>query len=251
LKILNVNIIAEIGSNWLGNVELAKKYIQKSKESGASHVKFQMWRARDLYDDTHSNWNEIKKSELTESVAKELKNFSDKIGIKWFASVFYPEAVDFLQTLNVPLYKIASRTSTLKDPLSVETIQKVSHTNKMTFISTGEGADLKKIEDQFVNKNFEFTYCVSNYPTLDDDINFQNLMKFNFFSDHTMGITIPIAYALLKQSSNEEKIYIEKHVKLNDAKGPDASFSITFDEVRHFSDHIQRIKKLKINNLFN
>lgn len=59
---MNVKIIAEIGSNWEGNIELAKAHIKKAKESGADFVKFQMWRAEDLYTSEHPQWDEIKKS---------------------------------------------------------------------------------------------------------------------------------------------------------------------------------------------
>ena len=61
---MKVNIIAEIGSNWQGDVSLAKKHIKNAKESGATHVKFQMWRAEDIYESTDPDWNQIKKSEL-------------------------------------------------------------------------------------------------------------------------------------------------------------------------------------------
>ena len=74
-----LNVIAEIGSNWGGNVESAKLHIKKSKESGASHVKFQMWRTEDIYETSDPHWSIIKKSELTEDIAKELKVYSDKI----------------------------------------------------------------------------------------------------------------------------------------------------------------------------
>ena len=68
--------IAEIGSNWEGSLTTGKKIIKKCKDAGADAVKFQMWRAEDLYDSKHPNWNEIKKSELTFSMAKKIKKFS-------------------------------------------------------------------------------------------------------------------------------------------------------------------------------
>ena len=62
---MEVTVIAEIGSNWEGDLEKAKKLISKSKKAGADLVKFQMWRAKDLYSKNHPNWSTIKKSELT------------------------------------------------------------------------------------------------------------------------------------------------------------------------------------------
>ena len=69
-----------------------------------------MWRAKDLYSEDHPNWEEIKKSELTFEKAEKIKKIADKIGIEFICSVFYPEAIKFLETLNVKRYKIASRT---------------------------------------------------------------------------------------------------------------------------------------------
>ena len=69
----NFKIIAEIGSNWNGDIKIGKKIIRELKKSGADAVKFQMWRAKELYDPSHPNWNEIKKSELTCKHAKEFK----------------------------------------------------------------------------------------------------------------------------------------------------------------------------------
>ncbi len=242
---MKINLVAEVGSNWEGNLELAKEHIKKSKESGANYIKFQMWRAEDLYQLNHPNWEIIKKSELTQDVVLELKNYADKIGIQWFCSVFYPEAVDILETLDVPLYKIASRTSTFKDKFSQETIQKVAMTKKMTFISTGEGGNIENISKQFIPEVIKFTYCVSKYPTDDSDIDWNNILDYDFFSDHTTGITIPLTYAILKKSrNNDNDIFIEKHTRFENSEGPDSTFAITYDELKQLSTHLKRIEKM-------
>ena len=242
--LLAINIIAEIGSNWAGDIELAKNHIQKSKDSGATHVKFQMWRANDLYDKYHPNWTEIQNSELTEEYANELKKFADTIGINWFCSVFYPESVDILESLNVNMYKIASRTSTLNDTFALETIQKVATTQKPVFISTGEGGNKNKISELFKNTKPQFTYCVSQYPTPDSEIHWDELLQHDFFSDHTVGITIPLIFTILKNPQHKE-IFIEKHVKMDDDTGPDSSFSITYADLNQMTDHISRINCIK------
>lgn len=243
---MTVNVIAEIGSNWEGDIKLGKLHIKKSKECGATHVKFQMWRAEDIYELSDPNWKTIKKSELKEDVAEELKNYADEIGIKWFCSVFNPESVDFLESINVKLYKIASWTTALKHRFSLETIQKVGKTKKLTFISTGNGINKKLIEKQFRKKDFQYTYCIAKYPALDKDIVWKDILKYDFFSDHTLGYTIPLAYTALKKSLGKNDIYIEKHVKLDTSRGPDAPFSITFDELRTLIDHVRRIDQLNM-----
>ena len=121
-------IIAEIASNWEGDLRVAKEIIKKSKEAGADAVKFQMWRAKDLYSETHPLWKFIKKSELKFDVVKKLKKISDDLDIEFFCSAFYPEAVDFLESIKVKRYKIASRTCLLKDPFSLETLNSKSKT---------------------------------------------------------------------------------------------------------------------------
>ena len=75
---MEVLIVAEIASNWEGSISKAKKLIKECKKAGANAVKFQMWRANDLYDSSHPNWKEIKKSEITFKKAQELKKYADE-----------------------------------------------------------------------------------------------------------------------------------------------------------------------------
>jgi len=245
-----INIIAEIGSNWQGDIKLAKLHIKKAKESGATHVKFQMWRAEDLYNSSNPNWKEIKKSELKKNVAIELKNYADKIGINWFCSVFYPEAVEFLESIDTQMYKIASATSALKHKFARETIQKITKTKKQTFISTGFGGKEKLASMKLNGKNFLYTYCIAKYPALDNDIVWRDILNYDFFSDHTLGDIIPLTYIILKKSINSNsELFIEKHVKLNNSTGPDAPFSITFDDLRNLCQEVRRIELLKLPNI--
>ena len=94
-------IIAEIASNWEGDLKIAKEIIKKSKEAGADAVKFQMWRAKDLYSESHPLWKFIKKSELKYEVVKKLKKICDDFNIEFFCSAFYPEAIDFLESIRI------------------------------------------------------------------------------------------------------------------------------------------------------
>ena len=232
---MKVSIIAEIGSNWEGSMKKAEKIIKECKKAGADAVKFQMWRANDLYNDTHPNWKFIKKSELT-----------FKIGIEFFCSAFYPEAVDFLEKIKVKKYKIASRTCLLKDPFSLETLEKKAYTKKPVIISMGMGGDFKKIEKIFSKNNKTFCYCISEYPTNINDIKWKNAIKYDGFSDHTLGITAPLIFTMLKKQQNSKNIVIEKHVKLINSNGPDASSSINTDELKELVVGIRVIEKLKI-----
>ena len=242
---MKVTIVAEIGSNWEGSVTKAKKIIRECKKSGANAVKFQMWRAEDLYTRSHPNWKNIKKSELTFNKVHKIKEYSDKEGIEFFCSTFYPEAVDFLESLNVKKYKIASRTCLFKDPFSRETLAKKSLTKKPVIISMGMGGDKEKIKKLFSKNQITFCYCISEYPTPLKKINWKKAINYDGFSDHTLGIIAPIIFSILKKRNNAKKIIIEKHVKLKSSKGPDASSSIDTDELKQLTWHIRNIEKME------
>ena len=239
-------IIAEIASNWEGDIRIAKKIIRKCKLADANAVKFQMWRARDLYSEKHPLWKFIKKSELTFDKAEKIKKFCDENKIEFFCSAFYPEAVDFLGKIKVKKFKIASRTCLLKDPFSLETLQKKSKTKKPLIISMGMGGDKSKIKSILKSNEKTFCYCISKYPTKFSDIDWNEAIKYDGFSDHTIGITAPIVFATLKRKQNSKKIIIEKHIKLAESKGPDASSSIDTDELSQMVSSIRNIEKMKI-----
>ncbi len=242
---MKVFLAAEIGSNWEGSIIKAKKIISECKKSGANAIKFQMWRAEDLYPG-HSLFKIIKKSELSFKNAKIIKDFSDSIGIEFFCSVFYPEAVDFLESMGIKRYKIASRTCIFKDPLSIETINAVNKTKKPTFVSMGMGGNRKFIEKSLSKNKPEFCYCISEYPLNIKKINWKDSTKFTGFSDHTLGITAPIIYSTLMNLKKAKSIFIEKHVKLSQSKSLDASTSIDTNQLSIMNHSIREIEKIKL-----
>ena len=239
-------VVAEIGSNWEGNITKAKKIIRECKKAGADAVKFQMWRATDLYTKDHPNWNEIKKSELSFGITKKLKEYCDKEKIEFFCSAFYPQAVTYLTKLGVKKFKVASRTCKFIDPYSLEVLEEKNNSKKEIFISMGMGGDKKKISKIFKNKNITYCYCISEYPLSFEKINWKNAIKYDGFSDHTMDILAPVLFSILKKQKFSKRIYIEKHVKLSDSKGPDASTSITTEKLSEMIQQIRKIEKMKI-----
>jgi len=153
---MKVFIVAEIGSNWEGDYIKAKKIIQECKKAGANAVKFQMWRAHDLYDKSHPNWNEIKKAEISFQMATKLKKYSDKQKIEFFCSAFYPDAVKHLLSIGVKKFKIASRTCKFTDPYSYEVLQEKAHSKKEIFISMGMGGNKKRFQICLIRKKLLF-----------------------------------------------------------------------------------------------
>ena len=243
---MKVTIVAEIASNWEGSATKAKKIIKECKKAGADAVKFQMWRATDLYSTKHPLWKFIKKSELTFSVASKFKKICDDMGIEFFCSAFYPKAVNFLESINVKRYKIASRTCLLNDPFSFDTLKAKAQTGKPVIISMGMGGNKKQMEKIFSKNKPVFCYCISEYPTPFKKIDWPKAVKFDGFSDHTLGITAPLIYAILKKQQKADKIIIEKHVKLPNSKGPDASSSIDTDELAKMIYEIRKIEKINL-----
>ena len=237
-------ITAEIGSNWEGSYIKAKKIIRECKKAGVDAVKFQMWKAEELYNKSHPNWNEIKRSELSFQMAKKLKEFSDKQKIEFFCSAFYPDGVKFLISIGVKKFKIASRTCMLTDPNSLEVLQEKARSKKEIFISMGMGGNKKKISKIFENNKTTFCYCISDYPLNFDKINWIDAVKYDGFSDHTMDIVAPILFTLLKKQKKSRKIYIEKHVKMINSGGPDASTSISTEKLSEMVKRIRMIEKM-------
>ena len=242
---MKVYVIAEIASNWEGNLVKAKRLIRECKNAGVDAVKFQMWRANDLYSQEHSQWKIIKKSELTFKKAEKIKKYADEQNIEFFCSVFYPEGVDYLESLGVKKYKIASRTCLLNDKHSLETLEKVARTRKPVIISMGMGGDKKQIMKIFSKSKKTFCYCISEYPAPFEKIDWKKAIKYDGFSDHSLGIDAPFLFTLLKKQTDAKQITIEKHVKLKNSKSPDASTSITTESLKELISNIRAIERLR------
>jgi len=208
--------IAEIGLNHNGNLDLCHELIRQAKWAGADIAKFQLgWRA--------------KKDEINHIPLESLKQIVESCNyydIQFMASIFNEEAFELSKKINQEKFKIASRT-VVDNPALVEKILKL---NKPTFISLGmsdkENLPFKEYD------NVHYLWCKSKYPTLPSDLvdlpkDFKN-SKFDGYSDHSIGIEIP-----LTAITRGAKI-IEKHFTLDksDTTIRDHSLSATPDEFR-------------------
>lgn len=240
---MKIEVVTEIGSNWEGSITKAEKIIKACKKVGADAVKLQMWRADDLYSKNIPQYKDIKKSELTYDKAIKIKKICDKLKIEFFCSVFNPEAVEFLEKIGVKRYKVASLTAKLGHKFSKETLEKEAKTKKPIIISMGMGGNKNKLTKMFSkNKNLIYCYCVSEYPLPFNKINWKKAIKYNGFSDHSLGIIAPIVFSILKKNQNPKKIIIEKHIKLKNSKGPDAETSITVEELKEMIFYLRSIE---------
>ena len=249
--------IAEISANHNGSLKLAKKLILTAKQNGADAVKLQTYSPHTITLNSkraefkikeglwkgYYLWDLYKKAQTPFAWHKELFNFAKKNKIFCFSSPFDETAVDLLEKLNCPIYKLASFEIT-----HIPLIKKIASTGKPLIISTGM-ASLKEVESavkcakKFGTKKIAILYCVSNYPSQIKDFNFKNIQilkkKFNCqigFSDHSTSLLVP-ATAI---ASGAE--IIEKHIALgSQKKAPDIAFSAKGKEIRVYSDTLKEV----------
>jgi len=240
-------VIAEVGSNCKNDLDLAKEHISAAKSCGADAVKFQSLNMSKLYlRPSKSVVDLYQKINLDEDIHSELKDYADKIGITFFSSPTYLEAVDILLKLDVDLFKIASAQVGTFPRL----IDKVASTKKPTIFSTGLSnyenlANTVNIFENYNHQDYAILHCNSLYPTPYDKVFLDRIEvyrgMFNVpigFSDHTHGIAVILAAVALKAN------IIEKHFKLDEITGtPDAEFSIGVNEFSTMVSSIRAVEK--------
>jgi len=259
-------LIAEISANHCGNFNLAKKLIKCAKQNNANAVKLQTYTADTMTIKSNKKYFKIKNGlwkgynlwELYNEAHTPLKwhkalfDYGRKIGITVFSTPFDETAVDFLENLKCPIYKVASFEMT-----DIPLIKKIALTKKPMIISTGM-ANIKEIELTFKTakkygaKDITLLYCVSNYPSKVSDFNLNNIkiLKDKFkcrvgLSDHSKDEKVAIAAI----AAGAE--VIEKHIALdNQKKGFDIEFSLKGKKIKHFREVIDKTYRLLGNKEF-
>tara|TARA_B110000483_G_scaffold121181_1_gene146315 strand:- start:5181 stop:6197 length:1017 start_codon:yes stop_codon:yes gene_type:complete len=261
-----VFFIAEISANHCGNFNLAKKLVKCAYVNGADAVKLQTYTADTMTIKSNKKYFKIKeglwkgytlwdlynKAHTPLKWHKELFEYGKSLGIKVFSTPFDVTAVDFLEKLDCPIYKIASF-----EMMDLNLVKRVSQTKKPIIISTGM-ANLEEIEAtvKTARRNgatdITLLYCVSNYPSSINDFNLNNIkiLKNKFkckvgFSDHSTDNRV--AFAAIASGAE----VIEKHIALdNQKKGFDINFSLKGKEIRKLRDDIDVSFKLLGKNSF-
>ena len=222
-----MEIIAEIGQNHNGDMGLAIELIKAAKENGADAAKFQIYNARSLFPKENNEWYDYNcKTELSKDRVSQLYEECEKEKIEFLASAFDVERVSWLEEIGVKRYKIASRSISDGD-----LIRAVIRTEKRIIISLGmwEKSDFPTFENP---SNVDFLYCISKYPTLLEDLNFQKIDFTHYagFSDHTIGLT-----AAMVAMARGARI-IEKHFTLDKTMyGPDHQGSMEPEELNELN----------------
>ncbi len=252
-------IIAEIGVNHNGDLKLAKKLIDKACESGVDAVKFQTYNpdkctSKNLEKAKYQTLNTNNKETLYDMTKKyrlnkfdhiEIINYCNKKNIKCIFSPFDLESIDLLNDLGINIFKIPSGEIT-----NLPYLEKISKLNKRIILSTGmsnleEIGEALKILKSNGNNDIVVLHCNTEYPTPIEDVNLSamNTIKETFnidvgYSDHTLGIEVPIAAVAMGAK------VIEKHFTLDKSmEGPDHKASLEPQELKEMVKSIRNIEK--------
>jgi N,N'-diacetyllegionaminate synthase len=256
-----VIIIAEAGVNHNGDFDKAKKMIEAAAAAGADYVKFQTFKAdkivskiakkaeyqnKNTGDNDQNQYGMLKKLEIPENWYNELINFADSKGIKFLSTGFDEESIDFLGNIGSPFFKIPSGEITNKPYL-----EHIARKGKPMILSTGMATiaeievALEVIEKAGSNrKSITVLHCNTEYPTPMKDVNLLAMLHIKNslgveigYSDHTLGIEVPVAAVALGAT------VIEKHFTLDkNLPGPDHAASLEPGELRAMVKAIRNIE---------
>ncbi len=255
---MGIYIIAEAGVNHNGSFDLACKLADAAKKAGADCIKFQTFKSDNLVskyaqkadyqknttgDGTQADM--LKKLELSFDEFSALKDYCDRIGISFLSTPFDPESIDFLNSIDMPFWKIPSGEVT--DYPYLVTLAK---TGKPVVMSTGmcsveeirEAVDVLRSNG---TRDIKLLHCNTEYPTPYEDVNLLAMQSMSElfglevgYSDHTNGIEVPIAAAALGA------VIIEKHFTLDrNMTGPDHKASLEPCELTTMVESIRHIEK--------
>ena len=255
-------IIAEAGVNHNGSIELAKKLVEKAKEAGVDYIKFQTFKAsklvtkaakqaeyqqKNIGKEGDSQYQMLKKLELSPEEHEILIDYCKELGIKFFSTAFDFDSIEYLHSLNLGLWKIPSGEVT-----NYPFLKRIAAYNEPTILSTGMcdmddvGAAVDALYRNGLSKeNLILLHCNTEYPTPFEDVNLKAMdaLRKEFdvevgYSDHTKGIEVPIAAVALGAS------VIEKHFTLDrNMEGPDHKASLEPDELKAMVSAIRNIEK--------
>lgn len=255
-----VFIIAELSANHLQKIEIAFDTILKAKESGADAIKLQTYTPDTITIDCDNDYFQIKQDTIWDGQNlynlyktaytpwewhKELKEYAESLGLICFSSPFDKTAVDFLETLDVPAYKVASFEIT-----DIPLIEYIASKGKPVIISTGI-ATLDDIEEalnackRMGNEQIALLKCTSAYPAPFEEVNLVTIsdmiQRFDTIiglSDHTLGSSVAIASVALGAKIIEKHFIIDRKIG-----GPDSEFSMEPREFKEMVNSIRQVEK--------
>lgn len=255
---MGVYIIAEAGVNHNGSFELACKLVDAAKIAGVDCIKFQTFKSKNLVSHNAqkadyqknttgegSQVDMLKKLELSYDEFLALKDYCDKAGICFLSTPFDFESIHFLNSINMPFWKIPSGEMT-----NYPYLMKIARTGKPVVLSTGM-CDMNEIEAAIRvlkdngTKEIKLLHCNTEYPTPYEDVNLKAMQTikdvFGYevgYSDHTKGIEVPVAAVALGATIIEKHFTLERNMK-----GPDHKASLEPDELAAMVSSIRHIER--------
>ena len=253
-----VLIIAEAGVNHNGRLDLALRLCDAAKEAGVDIIKFQTWKTdlviskvtemaeyqKENLKSNESQYEMLKKLELSYDTFRLVKQHCENIGIQFLSTADEKESLDFLLTLDMPFIKLGSGEIT-----NIPFLRYVGNKNMPVILSTGMSdlATVARAYDILLESgasSISILHCTTNYPCPYDEVNLRAMqtMKDAFkcqvgYSDHTLGIEIPIAAVAMGAE------IIEKHFTLDRTMdGPDHKASLEPSELKQMVDSIRNIE---------
>jgi sialic acid synthase SpsE len=228
-------VVAEIGVNWDGNFEIAQDMMLHAKNSGCGAVKFQAYN-KELVKD-HPAASRLMKSAITKSNVEKIDQIAKSVGIEWFCTPMYPDAVDFL---NPYVNKFKIRWLDGKELFknkSSKILEKILETKKEVMISS----DTTPKNLTFYNEsNIKWLYCVPKYPCNLDDFDFTAINDYDGFSNHCTHFLAPLSAVLLGAK------IIEFHITSDKSKDFfDNNVSFDYTELSQLMELIRLSEKIK------
>ena len=240
-----VFIVAEAGINHGGNIETARKMIEEAAKCGADAIKFQTYITEKRVDKNSPLYDYFKKCELKQEDCMELFQVAKKNKIIFFSTPFDKESVDLLVALPVPVFKVASFYLVNLDLLEYMATKGSPIIASRGMANTEEISKAVRIFEKH-NINYALLHCVSAYPVKKENANLNviNSLKNQFkcivgYSDHTLGIKVPVYSVALGAS------IVEKHFTLDkNQEGPDHTLSAEPAELREMISEIRDLEEI-------
>lgn len=259
---MSVLIIAEAGVNHNGSMKIAKQLVDAAVEAGVDIIKFQTFKAEKLVsktakqaeyqkknigDGNDSQYEMLKKLELSEKNHEELMAYCKEKGIRFWSTAFDFESMDYLHSLGLDLWKIPSGEIT-----NYPFIRKIASYGEDVIMSTGmcEMMDIQNAMDVLLRygirkEQITLLHCNTQYPTPYQDVNLNAMasIKHEFdiqvgYSDHTSGIEVPIAAVALGAKVIEKHFTIDRNLP-----GPDHKASLEPHELKAMVSAIRHIEQ--------
>ena len=228
-------IIAEIGVNWDGDLNLVEDMMSHAKNAGCNAVKFQAFNKSIIGN--HPEYERLMKTSISESNVEKINDLSQAVGIEWFCTPMYVEAVDIL-TPYVKRFKIREFDGRqLLENKTTDLIEKILETNKEIIISSQYTLENSKF---YKHPKIKWLYCVPKYPCSLEDIDFSELDKFDGFSNHCPQLIAPLSASILGAK------IIEIHITSSKTKNfVDNNVSFDYDELENLIKLIRLAETIK------